>query len=483
MHLHNMLGTVRYDVPVLSDEAMTVHQSFTARSLRTLCRQMLSRPVAFWVFFFLGHAFVAILGTVLGGVGDVYWYANQIRKAFVTGVWPAVDTSFVYPGGSLPVLLIPYIFGTAAYYPLWILLVTALNTAAALSVLGWNPRNTQKLWLCWWWLAFIVLLGPVALSRVDSVSVPITLIALSWLWRRPRISGALLALAGWIKIWPIAVFGALFLLLRRRWALFTGAFLFTIALVAGYLVLGASPEVIFGFITSQNDRGIQAEAVAATPFLWIGALGGPAGIVWNSHLLTNEIYGVGVTVAGDVLQPLMVLAAAALCALAVLARRSGARIRSVLPVLMLGLVLVLIVFNKVGSPQFMSWLAVPVIVGLVMQQRDFEVPARYTLIVAGLTQVIFPTLYYLFLWLNPALLIVATIRNGLLVFLLGWCFARLSVQWRDARTGRVVVRVHRFADRVRRDVGATAGATVSAATESAMAAASSASVSARPAQE
>ncbi len=435
-----------YYVPVPTAEIKTSEPELDEPERRAGLRQITRSPRAFWVVFFVIHVALALSGYFLGGLGDVFWYLSQVQKAVVTGVWPAIDTTFVYPGAALPVILVPAVFGAQLYFTTWMAIVFILNSVAVLAILGWNPRNTQRLWLCWWWAAFILLLGPVAIGRVDAVSVPITIVALTWLWRRPAISGALIALAGWIKIWPIAVFGALFVVLRRRWSILAGAVVFTVGLIVVYMALGAKLSVILGFITSQNDRGIQAEAVAATPFLWIGALGGKAGIVWNSHLLTNEIYGTGAVLVNDLLSPLMVISAAVLCGIAYFARRSGARVRRILPPLMLGLALTLIVFNKVGSPQFMAWLAAPVIVGLVMQQRGFELPARYVLIIALLTQIIFPTFYLFFLWLNPALVIVTSLRNGLLVFLLIWSGVQLVSALRDALRGRTILVVDRYND-------------------------------------
>ena len=411
---------------------------------RPWIRRLTSRPMAFWLVFLAIHVAMGTSEYYRSTYGDVFWYQTQIRKAFVTGVWPGIDTTFVYPGGSLPVMLLPAIFGSALYFTMWMVMVTVLNAVAALALLGWNPNNTRRLWLAWWWAAFIGLLGPVALGRVDSVSVPIVIIALTWLWRRPFLSGILLAFAGWIKIWPVAVFGALFVTLRRRWTITLGAVVFTVGLIAIYLAFGAKFSTIFGFITSQNNRGIQAEAVAATPFLWIAALGGKAGIVWNPQLLTNEIYGDGSTAVGTILAPLMVIVTVALCAIAFLARARGARIRRILPALMLGIVLTLIVFNKVGSPQFMTWLAAPVIVGLAMQQRRFDIPARYALIIALLTQLIYPLFYVLLLWLNPALVAIITIRNGLLVFLLGWSGLQLVSAYREAARGHTWMIIDRY---------------------------------------
>lgn len=447
MYFHKWPRSVGYYVAVPYAELIVDEPESAAPPYhRPWLRRFTGSPRAFWVTFIGIHGVIAMIGNYFGGFGDVYWYGSQMRRAMLTGIWPGIDVTFVYPGASLPVMLIPAVFGQALYFAMWMVLVTVLNSAAALSILGWRPNNTSRLWLCWWWAAFLLLLGPVAVGRVDSVSVPIVIMALGWLWRRPTLSGALLAFGGWIKIWPIAIFGALFVLLRRRWNILVGAVAFSCVIIAVYFALGADFSTLFGFIASQNDRGVQAEAVAATPFLWIGVFGGDAGIVWNAHLLTNEVYGAGTDVVGAILSPLMAVSAIGFCVIAYLARRNGARIRRILPPLMLGLVLTLIVFNKVGSPQFMSWLAAPIIVGLLLQQRGFDVPARYALIIALLTQIIFPTIYLLFTWLNPALVIIGTIRNGLLVFLLGWSAWQLVVALREARRGWTRVVIDRYSD-------------------------------------
>jgi hypothetical protein len=78
----------------------------------------------------------------------------------------------------------------------------------------------------------------------------------------------------------------------------------------------------------------------------------------------------------------------------------------------------------VGSPQFVSWLAVPVVLGIATRiagtGRSYRTPAAIVLVIAGLTQVVYPFLYDRLLQLDPALLIVLTGRNLLYFVLLGW---------------------------------------------------------------
>lgn len=86
----------------------------------------------------------------------------------------------------------------------------------------------------------------------------------------------------------------------------------------------------------------------------------------------------------------------------------------------------MIVFNKVGSPQFMIWLAVA-LVGLLY----FGVKgARFALLVGALvlflTQLVYPVFYIGLLGLETMPLWLLTLRNLLLVALLVWGNFQLS---------------------------------------------------------
>ena len=89
----------------------------------------------------------------------------------------------------------------------------------------------------------------------------------------------------------------------------------------------------------------------------------------------------------------------------------------------------LIVFNKVGSPQFVSWLAVPIVLGLSTAATgrgiSFRTPAILALVIAALTQVMYPVLYGQLLALNVAMLLVLSARNLLYVALLVWAVVAL----------------------------------------------------------
>ena len=92
---------------------------------------------------------------------------------------------------------------------------------------------------------------------------------------------------------------------------------------------------------------------------------------------------------------------------------------------MLALLLVaaLVATNKVGSPQYIGWFAVPIVWGLVAGRgsaRRFLPVAVAALPMALLTQLVYPGYYDQVLTVQPWILVVLTVRNALEVALLVW---------------------------------------------------------------
>jgi hypothetical protein len=131
----------------------------------------------------------------------------------------------------------------------------------------------------------------------------------------------------------------------------------------------------------------------------------------------------------DVVIALMtpLLAAAVLGIAAVGAYRvmRGAAFVRLFPPLALALVLAFVLFNKVGSPQYMTWIIPPLVLGLVIDRRAWWRPAVLGLAIALLTQIVYPTIYWQLLdaQLLPALLL--TLRNVLVAVLLVWSVIRV----------------------------------------------------------
>ena len=76
------------------------------------------------------------------------------------------------------------------------LLVTLMD-AVAFAVLVGRGRSTGRVVAAGFWLAFVLLVGPVGLYRLDGFTVPIVVLACMWLVGRPWAAALLLAAATW----------------------------------------------------------------------------------------------------------------------------------------------------------------------------------------------------------------------------------------------------------------------------------------------
>jgi hypothetical protein len=72
------------------------------------------------------------------------------------------------------------------------------------------------------------------------------------------------------------------------------------------------------------------------------------------------------------------------------ARRAGSKPERVIAVAALTATLDLIVFNKVGSPQYQIWLVAPVMLGLAFGLKNWRLPTFGVLALALLTQLVYP---------------------------------------------------------------------------------------------
>ncbi|TFB65395.1 glycosyltransferase 87 family protein [Cryobacterium sp. Hz9] len=391
-------------------------------------RLALRHPLAaLWSAFVLVHLLLIVLAQYGPGypLGDVEVVYRRWAENATAGSIAGITEDFVYPVLALVPIVSALVLGGPAYLGTWFVLVTGLN-AGAFFVLLRRPSQ----WLAaGWWLVFLAMLGPIALVRIDSVTVPLCIVALLWLRRRPLWGTVLLTIATWIKIWPVAALAALFVASRLRWRMLGVASAVTAAVVAAAAMLSLSQGSgihVLSFVAEQAGRGIQIESPVAVPWLWQAALGVPGSLIYYDHqILTFQVAGAGATAMSALMTPLLALAAIAVLLLGLRAQRRGVGWLAVLPPLTLALTVSLIAFNKVGSPQFISWLAAPIILGLVLNGRAWRTPARITLVLAVLTQLVYPYLYDWVLVANPLLVLVLSLRNLLEFVLLGWALRAL----------------------------------------------------------
>jgi hypothetical protein len=391
-----------------------------------------------WAAFLLVHAGLAWLclyapGLPLGDVTLVYrpWSVQLASGSAIVGI----DVDWVYPLLAHLPMQLSLIGGEAAYGFTWLVLVTVLD-AVAFAVLIGDGSSRRRRAAAWWWVAFIAVLGPISLGRIDSVTVPLCVIAVLVVMRRPMVGSLLLAVATWMKVWPAAIVAAAVVALSSRWRIVFGGVVLSVAVVGVAIVLGGSHHV-FSFLTEQSGRGLQIEAPVSLFYVWQAAAGVEgAFIYYDPAILTYQVAGANVDVAIALMTPLLVVAFAAVAVLGIATVRGGAPIARVLPSLSLALVLVLIAVNKVGSPQYLTWLIAPVILGIAWRGRRFTVPAVVALGLCALTHLVYPYLYWLLLAAWAPMVTVLTIRNVGYLVLLAWCVVELLRARRDVRVAR-----------------------------------------------
>jgi hypothetical protein len=397
------------------------------RDARATPATLLRHPFTLWVAFVLVHFWIGALALYGPGypLGDVTWvYKFWVEHGLTSGQWVGLQTSWVYPIVALLPMIASYAFGPALYASTWLTLIMVVDAAAFAVVMAFG-RDRRVAHVAWWWLGLLVALGPVALGRIDAVTVAVAVVGLLCLATAPRLAGVLLAVATWIKVWPAALVAAVLIAVPSRVRVAVAAGVTSAVILVVSLALGAGSNVL-GFITQQTGRGLQIESGLGTFWMWDAFTRRPGAstIYYDTSILTYQLHGQGVQTAAEVATPLLALVAFALLLLAIVIVRRGASAAELLPPLALAITTALILFNKVGSPQFVTWLAVPIILGLSTaatgRGASFRVPAALALVIAGLTQLIYPYLYHELLDLNVWMLLVLSARNLLYLALLAW---------------------------------------------------------------
>lgn len=402
---------------------MTVGGVHEASASRSIPRRFLAGRASLWVAFALVHGTLVALnlwapGWPLGDVTAVYrvWAENAAAGYVRMGV----DAPWVYPILAFAPMAASLAFGPEWFGQSWLAVVVLLDAVAFSILLGNRRLSRSRRIAAWWWVGFLALLGPIALGRLDAVTAPLAIAGLLWAAGRPRVASALLTIGAWVKVWPAALLAALVITSRKRGDVVTVAVALSLGILGVSLLAGSGLNAV-GFVAEQAGRGLQIEAPLAVAWLWQIAGGSSAvEIVYDRDILTFQIEGPGADAAAGLTTPLMAFGVVAVLLIGIRAARGGAAFGRLLPPLALAFVAVLMLANKVGSPQFVTWLAAPVILGLVLQPRRFAVPAVLTAAVALFTHVIYPYWYGWLLIANPAFVLILTAKVVLLVVLAGW---------------------------------------------------------------
>lgn len=367
-----------------------------------------------WMFSFIVH-------------GNTFSDTEQYRQWALLGYNPSAlgetISPWVYPLLAQLPIFAANIFGPSLYLLGWTLIIIALN-AVGVAFLTRGKRAVSGIAPAWFWLFFTVFMGFLSFARVEGITTSLVLIALLYAVERPVVAALLLSVATWIKVWPAAVIAPLLIASAKRVQVFLTGVAVSAA-VAVFAVLTGAGSHLLDFAINQGDRGMQLEATFSTPWVWLSVFGvGGSKIADNVAINSTEVYGPGAEVAAFLMQPLLIVAAVAGAVLMVWALRRGAERQELLLEGSLLMVTAFIVFNKVGSPQFIIWLLPVVVAGLVHDWERWKIPATLLMGIAFTTFIIYPLFYTPLIHANPIMAAVLTIRNVLLVTLLVWAVRR-----------------------------------------------------------
>ena len=407
--------------------------------LPAAARSWLNTPRGLLAGFILVHLgfliFAALLSLRGEAFSDTFIYRDWARAGFNEANLSGGPSPWVYPILALIPMALAGLAGPGPFFFLWVLMTTILN-GWALTKLTERGRKQEAIPAAWWWLVFTLLMGWLGFARVDGLTAPIVLVALAYGVGRPFIASVLLAAATWVKVWPAAVMLALFAVVKNR-LLVVLAGVATSAVVVALAAAVGGVSKLLNFLTQQGDRGMQLEATFTTPWLWLSVLNaGGSRMYMNTDINSMQVDGPGTAVMSVLMQPLLILAALLVAGLTFWALHNGklngngkldggVDRTELLLAGALTLATAFVVFNKVGSPQFMVWLAPAVAVGLAHSWREWRVPAAMLIAIAVATFFIYPLFYDALSHNNPVMAGVLTIRNVLLVVLFLWSVRRL----------------------------------------------------------
>lgn len=264
---------------------------------------------------------------------------------------PAEET-WQYPPGAAFLMLIPRI-GGGSYGTSFVILMLAFDLVGFWLMTRFAREGGSDTGV-WIWLLAMPLLFSLPVLRFDLVPTVLAMGALLVIHRRPSWFGALAGLGGTVKVWPLFV---LFGEWDRRRLLRSAIAALAAIFLASEAFFGGS----FGFLGNQGGRGLQIEAVAASPWELRQVITGKGAPV-QERSGTLEIASNLADAVGRALDALALVVLAAVSAWWWLRERAIRRGRRDLAELALSrdlvftTILLLIVVSRVLSPQYLIWM-------------------------------------------------------------------------------------------------------------------------------
>jgi hypothetical protein len=157
---------------------------------------------------------------------------------------------------------------------------------------------------------------------------------------------------------------------------------------------------------------------------------------YDERMMTFQVAGSGTAIAASLMSAALGIAFLITFWLTWRAQRAGRHYREIMPIAALTAVLDLIFFNKVGSPQYVTWLAIPIILGVLYRAERWRLPMISVAVIALLTELIYPTFYGAILNGEvPGLLLLVSRNVGYLLLLI-YANVRLSSLAAKSKAGQ-----------------------------------------------
>ncbi|ONH37750.1 hypothetical protein BL254_02395 [Protofrankia sp. BMG5.30] len=339
----------------------------------------------FWLVSRVLLVILAVAGRTLGAqhgvLGDVRLYDHWGHGLVHGAGLPVDDDRWQYPPAAAIALAVPSVLETVTRLPYevgFFLMILAAD-AAVTGMLARRSASAAR-----FWLLGICALGPVALARFDLLPAVLVVAALVGATdRRWGRVGLAVGLGVLLKVWPALLLPALGrvvgahgpvpgagpapardarpgpLVVRATgaasWpalARLAGGLVAAVALVAVVLFATGWWRESFGFLGAQEARGLQTEAVPATPFVLAHMVGLGSGPVydWGSFQFGSPAAR-AVATACSVVEIVAVLGATVWWWTPLRSRAAANPADR-----MLALLLVVLVTSRVLSPQYLVWL-------------------------------------------------------------------------------------------------------------------------------
>lgn len=360
----------------------------------------------------------------------MYYFRNSLGKP-VHPSHGALPLSEYPDAGLWPVRAIIQLSGDHAY--VFLTLFSAVLIACSTAFFFYLLNRSHRAAL--FWTAFTAAAGPIVYSRLDLIPGLLVAATAAALFTHPKLASALLGFAAMSKLWPAALAAGLVDRWNRSatWARLI-TFGGTLVVVGAITVLTSGWDRLVSPLTYQDVRGLQIESILATPLIVAATIFPGQWHIAKAPSKSFEIFGPGVdqlVTASSVLMVCTMLFGLAWALWHFLCDAWSPRSTALF---FLTMVLLLIVSNKVFSPQYVAWFGPALAVLLAKQPGDgASAPARagthgeaaalrkltwLSVLAAALTTVVFPFTYNLLFegphWFAA---LVLTARNILMVYI------------------------------------------------------------------